>query len=562
MPVERAVAAFLGLALGDAYGRSLEFLQLPEVRQAPVILRSGTFRWTDDTHMSIYLARAVLDLPAGRRLDADAFGQAVGARFVEWADDPLTPSTAPGNTCLRGARAFRKHGDWQRSGDRGSDGCGAVMRILPVALAFEGAELVDAARISSLVTHAHPNAVEAAIAGAWLCRRAVQEGRLDAALVAEAIRRLREEWAWGGDVAESLEAALVLARRPAEGWLDEEAIPPGDGGWRSGSALGLAVAAALQFGGQGFGVAIDKATRIEGDSDSVGALAGMLLGAAHGTRVLPPDWLEILPDREELEGLARALAERGGLLRAAPVTVVQATLDEDGQDEDGQDEDGQGEGRQDEGGRRDDPEEPATAADEDEAQPTWDEMKPNAAPAAVPELEPLRVAWLDMGELGARAPRGRIGFCRAPGQTSGAPSRHRLGADLDRLVALHEVDHALLVLDAGERAGLGIAELVVEAEARRLVVHPCPLPPGGRPHPRAEQEALNFLLSVARAGRRVVVISRDAEERAGLFATACLIALGLPPDRALRAARALLGPRAASSPEQRAWLAERAASRP
>lgn len=547
MPVDRAVAAFLGLALGDAYGRGLEFLQLPEVRQAPVILRSGTFRWTDDTHMSIYLARAVLDLPAGRRLDADAFGQAVGARFVEWADDPLTPSTAPGNTCLRGARAFRKHGDWQRSGDRGSDGCGAVMRILPVALAFEGAELVDAARISSLVTHAHPNAVEAAIAGAWLCRRAIQEGRFDAALVAEAIRRLREDWAWGGDVAESLEAALVLARRPAEGWLDEEAIPPGDGGWRSGSALGLAVAAALQFGGQGFGVAIDKATRIEGDSDSVGALAGMLLGAAHGRRALPPDWLEILPDREELEGLARALAERGGLGRAAPPTVVQATLEED-----------------EDRGPRDEAEESeaATAADEDEVQPTWDEMKPAAAPATpAAEPEPIRVAWLDTGELGARAPRGRIGFCRAPGQTGNGPSRHRLGADLDRLVALHEVDHALLVLDAGERAGLGVAELVVEAEARRLVVHPCPLPPGGRPQPRAEQEALGFLLAVARAGRRVVVITRDAEERAGLFATACLIALGLPPDRALRAARALLGPRAASSPEQRAWFAERAASR-
>ena len=35
---------------------------------------------------------------------AVAFGQAVGERFSAWLNDPVTPSTAPGNTCMSGVR--------------------------------------------------------------------------------------------------------------------------------------------------------------------------------------------------------------------------------------------------------------------------------------------------------------------------------------------------------------------------------------------------------------------------------------------------------------------------
>ena len=89
-------------------------------------------------------------------------------------------------------------------------------------------------------------------------------------------------------------------------WLDEAAIAPGDGGWRSPSALGLALCAALRWGSN-FEEAIDKATRIIGDSDSVGCLAGMFLGAEGGTSKLPVSWLNALPARGDLETLAKKL---------------------------------------------------------------------------------------------------------------------------------------------------------------------------------------------------------------------------------------------------------------
>ncbi|MFH1467582.1 MAG: ADP-ribosylglycohydrolase family protein [Pseudomonadota bacterium] len=301
---DRAVGAFLGLALGDAWGQPLEFVHGPAVRTQPVSLAPGRFRWTDDTHMALYLAEALLAQPDGP-LDSERFGREVGERFVAWLHDPLTPSTAPGNTCMRGARAFEQSGDWRTSGVPHSDGCGAVMRIVPVAIAVHGQDLLEAARVQAVLTHAHPNALEAAMAGTWLCRTALEEGSFDAGLVRAAIMALRGPWARGGSVAASLEGALAVAATSGD-WLDEGAVPPGDGGWRAGSALGLAVAAALRWGGD-FATAVDRAARIDGDSDSVACLCGMLLGAAGGSAVLPAAWLAVLPERARIEALARAL---------------------------------------------------------------------------------------------------------------------------------------------------------------------------------------------------------------------------------------------------------------
>lgn len=305
VPLDRARAAFLGLALGDAYGRSLEFTRGERVRTNPVSIAGGEFRWTDDTHMALYLGEALLDCHA-RPVDADRLGAAVGGQFSRWLDDPLMPSTAPGNTCLAGAREWRRTRDWKTSGVADSDGCGAIMRVCPLPLALDGDDLTTAARVSAAITHAHPNAVETAVAGSHLLRWTLEEGRFDAGLVERAIEGLRTRWNFGGGTVRlALEAALVEAR--AEGdWLDEDAIPGGDGGWRAPSALGLAVAAALRWGDD-FATAVEKAARIDGDSDSVACLAGMFLGAAGGCSVLPSSWLVALPERDRIASLAERL---------------------------------------------------------------------------------------------------------------------------------------------------------------------------------------------------------------------------------------------------------------
>lgn len=268
------------------------------VRTLPVDL--AALRWTDDTHMSLYLADAVLAQPPGP-LDADRFGSAVGEAFVRWDEDPLTPSTAPGGTCLAGVARWRECRDWRRSGVPGRDGCGAVMRVAPLPMRYGGADLDTAARVQATLTHDADEARASAVAASRLLRALLDGARLDAALVHAVAASVP-----GTVTAQALEAAVRLAAS-THPWLDDGAVPPGDGGWRSPSALGLAVAAALRWGDD-FATAVDRAARIDGDSDSVACLAGLLLGAAGGPDALPARWLDGLADRARIEALARRLA--------------------------------------------------------------------------------------------------------------------------------------------------------------------------------------------------------------------------------------------------------------
>lgn len=305
---DRARGALLGLACGDRFGAPLEFVADASVRYREVPLG----HWTDDTHMSLYLGEAVLAYgPATRGwpFDPERFGTCVGEAFVRWLHDPLTPTTAPGLTCLAGVRHFASHRDWHTSGIVASDSCGAVMRIVPLALAWQGATLREAARVSATVTHRHPNALEAAMAGAWLVRKVLETGVWCGDWVAQAARLLEGTWGQGGQVAASLRAALAWAALDEE-WLDEGAIPPGDGGWRAGSALGLAVAAALRWP-RDIGLAVEKAARIQGDSDSVAGLTGALLGAAWGPAAIPRAWRVTLPRRAKIEDLVDRLIALG-----------------------------------------------------------------------------------------------------------------------------------------------------------------------------------------------------------------------------------------------------------
>jgi len=309
----RCRAAFLGLALGDAYGQPLEFVGGSSVRTVPVRIELGVFRWTDDTHMALYLADALLDCYAGPYMSGDPItpdvvGHAIGDQFVVWLRDPLMPSTAPGGTCLSGARKYASTRDWRSSGVVTSDGCGAVMRIAPIPMACRGQTMVEIARISAIVTHGHQNAQDAAIAACVMLRSVLDTGAFIEATVKEAIAVLRGRL-HGVAVIAALEAAIALAKSD-EPWLDEAAIPDGDGGWRSPSALGLAVAAALKVNrGWTFKRIVDQAARINGDSDSVACLAGMFAGAVLGVGAMPSEWLEALPFRERIRFMAELLSE-------------------------------------------------------------------------------------------------------------------------------------------------------------------------------------------------------------------------------------------------------------
>ena len=133
----RALAAFLGFAIGDALGATVEFMTSREIAAQYGVhreivgggwLRLKAGRVTDDTEMSLALGRSLL-----RHGGLDLHD--VCEEFAAWLKSgPIDV----GNTCRRGIRRYIVHGTVEGTFAPGDAGNGAAMRVLPVALATFG----------------------------------------------------------------------------------------------------------------------------------------------------------------------------------------------------------------------------------------------------------------------------------------------------------------------------------------------------------------------------------------------------------------------------------------
>ncbi len=480
MDADRARASLFGLALGDAFGRPLAFVRGPRARTRPVVVPSADFVWTHDTHMTLFVAEAVIASHVGQvPLSDDDLGRAIGRAMVLWSRDPRTPSTAPDHTCLQSAATFAATGDWRQSGVPHRDGSGPILRVAPLAMRLSGAPLAAAARVQAMVTHGHPNAAAAAIATCLLLRELYEGAPLVPTTVVRTLRRLMALGVATEAVSGALMAAVSEAAGPSLAWLDGTAIPDGDGGWRAPSALCLALVTALRCGDD-FALAVEKASRFDGDSDNLAALTGMLLGAGGGMAALPSPWLSALPDRAHIGHVL------DGLLPPSAPTPR------------------------------------------------------NVASVRTSATDPIEVAWIP-GEFGPRG--GRLGLTFAPGKhapsTLGTAWARDLQADLQRLHEGHGVQVLVSLVTDAELSWLQIPDLVVRAEAKGIAVIRHPVEDGGIPDVAEALRTVATALSLARAGQRVVFHCRGGLGRAGTFTALTLRLAGLAPEAAMSLVRSV-----------------------
>ena len=272
-PLEgRAVAAYLGLAIGDALGATVEFLTPKEIRHSygthNEILGGGWLHLrpgqvTDDTTMSLALGAAIL--ADGGRVDALAAARA----FDGWM---RAKPVDIGNTVRRNLMAFRKTGDPVAPPSEHDAGNGAAMRILPVALACidRGEDATRAAlRAQGHVTH-HNELSDAAC---------------------ETLAFMVQDFLAGRAAVEVLhERAHRLARVfPAFAFRGRRQENP------SGFVVDTvqAVFQAL-FDTDSFEDCLVEVVNRGGDADTTGAIAGMLAGARYGMEAIPRRWLRDL----------------------------------------------------------------------------------------------------------------------------------------------------------------------------------------------------------------------------------------------------------------------------
>ena len=280
--LDRSIGAVVGSAVGDALGAGYEFASPPMAEE--VALRRGTLTgqppgwWTDDTAM----AYGVLEVAANRGevLSKDALNE-IGERFLDWYRSGPPDVGMWTRRVLSRARSgseLEQLATAALADSPNSAGNGSLMRTGPVALAHLGdpSAVAEAARRVSSLTHPHKDAVEACVLWSVAIERSISTGELVGPESGLAYIELsRREW-WRSRIAE--------AER-----VDPSTFNPN--GWAV-TALQAAWAAIVAASGKGrpFETGLREAVSIGDDTDTVAAIAGALLGAAHGFTSIPFSW--------------------------------------------------------------------------------------------------------------------------------------------------------------------------------------------------------------------------------------------------------------------------------
>jgi len=265
---DRALGAFLGLAVGDALGATVEFMTGAEIaakyRVHREIVGGGWLHLkpghvTDDTQMCLALGRALIETGGwSTRAAADS--------FLKWM---LGMPIDIGHTCRRGIRRYMLDGSLIAPASDEAGGNGAAMRNLPVVLAtlHDPAEMEQRTLEQAHLTHHHPLSDAATVALARMTRHLILGGSIGScrtladALVAGHPKFRYAPWPGltSGYIVDTVQTVF-------------DAV----------------------FNTASFEEAVVRAVNRGGDADTIGALAGQLAGAFHGARLIPARWLRRL----------------------------------------------------------------------------------------------------------------------------------------------------------------------------------------------------------------------------------------------------------------------------
>ena len=176
---DRALGAFLGLAVGDAVGTTLEFEARDRRPPLTDMVGGGPFRlpaggWTDDTSMALALADSLAEC-------GDLVADDVMRRWVRWwregAYSPTGTCCDIGNQTRAALAAFDRDGSLP--GPTDSAGNGAIMRLAPVVLFALDRGPGEAARLAAIqarLTHNNDEAAGTSAAMATLLHELIEGG--------------------------------------------------------------------------------------------------------------------------------------------------------------------------------------------------------------------------------------------------------------------------------------------------------------------------------------------------------------------------------------------------
>jgi poly(ADP-ribose) glycohydrolase ARH3 len=305
---DRCVGCLLGTACGDILGAAVEGSSAREISELYGEIRDFAEEgrsfgcYTDDTQMTVALATSLVECGL---VDAAHVSGKYAEFYEAWR--------GYGGAAHRVMRLLADGGDYRGTGrlqfPEGSFGNGGAMRIAPVGLAYRHAdadELAEAVEDAMLCTHVHAEAIDGALvqAKAVAIAATTEPGSFDPASVVQRLAAVCRT--------ETMQAKLAAL---GDGLLhnDEDVYVIGrvGNGIRASQAVAAALWAFLRYGKDPEECVI-RAVSFGGDTDTIGAMAGALVGALHGSSWIPARWYDNIENgvhgRDEIVGLARRLA--------------------------------------------------------------------------------------------------------------------------------------------------------------------------------------------------------------------------------------------------------------
>ncbi|MBT7087483.1 ADP-ribosylglycohydrolase family protein [bacterium] len=328
-------------AIGDALGAPIEFMAIDQIRStygdqgltyySEAYGRNGAI--TDDTQMTLFTAEGLILSKVRQEYEGDKGVISSGYHaLLRWLytqettlqdnliqnhgtcsiiDGVLTGHKelfalrAPGNSCL----SSLKSGKLGTIGDpiNNSKGCGGVMRMAPVGLAYDDAEKAFhfGCKLAAL-THGHPTGYLAAGTFAALISLIISgypltEAIEDSTLILKADKNHEETLR---EIGNAVDTVGKLTPGP-------EVIEDIGAGWIAEEALAISLYCSL-VAEDDFKKGALLSVNHSGDSDSTGSITGNILGALYGIDIIPEKWLTELELEELLDETAGDLFDQFG----------------------------------------------------------------------------------------------------------------------------------------------------------------------------------------------------------------------------------------------------------
>lgn len=290
---DRLLGSFLGLAVGDAIGTTVEFRMRDTFEPVTDMIGKGPFNlpagyWTDDTSMALCLAESLIHYPLLDKAD-------LLSRFSRWFRNGENSSTGRcfdiGTTTRTAILNFEKTGSTINSTYFLDAGNGSIMRLSPVILKYftHRATAIDIAKLQSETTHGSQECIDSCELMTYILHNALYATNKEEVLQIES-----RDYEWDQFVDRIL-SALTMERDEIKS---------------SGYVIDTLQAAIWCFNQTAsFEAAVLLATNLGDDADTVAAVTGQIAGAYYGMSGIPDRWLNTLYDTERFIELGNRLID-------------------------------------------------------------------------------------------------------------------------------------------------------------------------------------------------------------------------------------------------------------